>query len=559
MERTVEHHYNRVHAAVLNKYSAETVARWIVENTYYGFEPYSFKDHEYQYRLMSEISPDTVTRKCSQVGISEASARKALACVNIFSHYTVAYTLPTAGFASTFARTRIDPVIEGSSALRDAVHKTNNNSEVKQFGDSFLFLRGAASSNAPISIPCDHLIHDEVDFSDQEVLGQYISRLTHSPYKRTDKISTPTLPNFGIDLAFQQSRRNFLHCKCNHCNHWFIPDYYKHVKIPEYRGRLEDINKQTLTRIRWEEAQVHCPACGKVPSLQVEQREWVCENPSEKYKAVGIQVSPFDAPNIITAAYLVEASTKYDRIQDFVNFNLGLPAEDSEATLLREDFEGRFTLDLPSPSGVYVMGIDVGNLYHFKVGSVDPWGKVHCVLAEQVPMGVARKRYAELRSRYRPVCSVIDSGPHAETVMALQAGDPNLYAAVYTKSKSLLTHSVVEKEQIPESGQEFVRQVNVNRSRALDAYMEFLRSGNLTYLSTPMQETIISHHLSMKRVKTYDGDSGELTYTWQKTDGQDHFHHAGLYMWVASKIRGMGHSGVVLPVTSAMKLRLNRK
>ena len=287
MSNIVNNHLNRLKTAVLKKHSASSIAKWITENTTYAGQPYSYADHEYQETILSDTSLEVNVRKCSQVGLSECSARMALALTNVISPYTVAYTLPTAHFAGTFAKTRIDPVIEGSSAMKSAIHKTADNNEVKRFGDSFLFIRGAASSNAPISIPCDHLIHDEVDFCDQEVLGQYVSRLTHSKWKRTTRLSTPTLPNFGVDKGFQESRRHWNQCKCHHCGYWFMPDYYQHVKIPGFTGDLQEINKQTLTRIRWEEAAVICPNCGDKPLLTPEHREWVCENPTENYIAAG--------------------------------------------------------------------------------------------------------------------------------------------------------------------------------------------------------------------------------------------------------------------------------
>jgi hypothetical protein len=557
LDPIVEDHLYRLRTTVLKKHGAATVGPWIKENTKSGFQDYSFKDHEYQERYLGDTSQEVVVQKCSQVGLSEASARMALALVNVITPYTIAYTLPTAKFAGTFMGTRIDPVIDGSPVLKSNL--TTDNTEYKRFGDSFLYLKGAASSNAPISIPCDHLIHDEVDFSDQEVLGQYISRLTHSKWRRIHKLSTPTLPDYGINKAFKESRRHFNMCRCNHCNHWFVPDYYSHVKIPRFNGELHEITKALLTRVMWREAVVRCPKCANVPSLQPEYREWVCENASENHRAAGIQVTPFDAPNIVTASYLVEASTKYDRSQDFVNFALGLPAEDKEATLTREDFAGRFQ-NLEVGSGVvYVVGVDVGNTYHFVVAAIWPSGDMVIVLAEQVVMGNARKRYAEILRRWRPVCTVMDSAPHAETVMALQELDPNMYASVYIKSKSLLTHRVVDQEAEDEKGKDFVRQVNVNRSRALDAYMEFLRGDRLMIASTPMEEEIITHHVSMKRVKTYDGDSGDLTYGWVKTDGNDHFHHAFLYCFIAGKIKGVGRQSIVIPNMTMCKISTARK
>jgi hypothetical protein len=551
-EDVIGDHLERVRTAVLTRDTAASIAGWITRNTTYAGQPYSYHDHEFQERIMSDISRDVVVIKCSQVGMSEVGSRMSLALVNVLRPYTVAYTLPTAKFAGTFAKTRIDPVIAGSKVMKQNIHTTNDNNEVKQFGDSFLYLRGAASANAPISIPVDHLVHDEVDFSDQEVLGQYQSRLTHSKWRRSTKISTPTLPMFGIHRAYQETRRYVNLCKCNHCNHWFQPDYYDHVRIPGFVGDLSTINKTMLRKLRFQDAQLHCPSCGLVPSLQVSHREWVCENPTENYIGAGYQITPFDAPNIIQIPYLVEASTKYDRIQDFVNFNLGLAAEDKEATLSKEDFENVFCQFEKPLNTVNVMGVDVGNTYHFVIAAVDGAGEMAVLHREKVPMGLARKRYMELKKEFRVLCTVIDSMPHAETVMALQAVDVNLYASVYMKSKSVTTHAVVERAAEWEEGKDFIRQVNVNRSKALDGYMEFIREHHMIVRDQTDEdkEEFIAHHMSMKRVKVYDNESGEMQFSWQKTDGIDHFHHAGLYCWIASKIRGVGKSLIQLPLFS---------
>jgi len=334
-----------------------------------------------------------------------------------------------------------------------------------------------------------------------------------------------------------------------------MPDYYQHVKIPDYLGDLREINKQTLTRIRWEEAKLICPSCGNEPSLQPEHREWVCENPTENHVCAGYQVTPFDAPNIIVPSYLIKASTTYDRIQDFQNFNLGLPAEDKEATLMRDDFNGVFIHDYPGSGYTYVMGVDVGNVYHFVISGIDAWGDMFVVHTEQVPMGKAKARYFELQRLFRVACTVIDSGPHAETVLSIQERDVNCYASVYMRSKSILTHNVVDKEEDDNKGQVFLRQVNVNRSRAFDAYMNIIRENKLRVVETDEKDLIIDHHCSMKRVKIFDNDSGEMAYSWQKSDGIDHYHHAFLYAYIAGKIKGVGRTTILLPTNGVFTFR----
>lgn len=550
-------HLERLESALFNSFSVDTIAEFITTHTFLGGVPFSFHEHEIQEHIARDTAIESNVQKCAQVGVSELSARIALAYVDVMSPFTVAYTLPTQGFAGTFTRTRIDPIISGSSRLKAAIHRTTDNNEVKRFGDSYLYIRGAASSNAPISIPVDMLIHDEFDFCDPTVLTQYQSRLRHSKHKRVRRFSTPTLPDYGINKEFKASKRYYNLCKCDHCNHTFIPSFEQHVKVPGFSGDIMSLVKRDLNRIKWQLAQLICPKCGKVPDLGPEHRVYVCENPDDNFISSGHQVSPFDFPTIMTAASLVKESTAYDRKQDFINFGLGLPAEDKEATLSPEDFNHLRIGGLPS-AGVYVMGIDVGAVYHIVVGRVHYDDTIIVVHAEKVNMGKFRDRYRALRKEYSVACTVIDSAPHGETVLAMQGEDPNLYASVYVASNGFSTHEVVHKDQDKDEGREFQRQVNVKRNIAFDVYMHELRAGNIKFIvkDDEVWGEVVAHHCSMKRVRTYDDTTGDLRYSWVKTDGEDHYHHAMGYLRIAARIRGLGELPSRLPVGKAHSFRL---
>lgn len=542
-------HVERLKAATLNRFNVDDIPAWICKHTQIAGSPYSFKDHEYQEVVLRDTSQEVVVKKPSQVGLSETSARLALALCAVLRHYTVAYTLPTAGFAATFMRTRIDPIIQNSPYLAALIHTATDNSEVKHLGDSFLFLKGAQSSNAPISVPCDHLIHDEVDFSDPEVLSQYQSRLTHSKYKKKTKLSTPTLPDRGIDKEFKRSRRHFNLIKCNHCNHWFMPDYFAHVRMPGYSDDLRLITKTNLHKYDYRSAAVHCPQCGGKPSLQPEHREWVRENTDENHVAAGYQVTPFDAPNIISAGYLIEASTQYKRYIDFINFGLGLAAEDKEATLTDGDMENCLVPAQALGYGGYVMGLDMGLLCHCKIGFCTHDGFLIIVHSEIIPVHKVRIRRKELAVEYRVRMTVVDSQPYTETVLTMQAEDANLYGAVYIRSKNIETHSVRQKEEDKEEGQIEVRQVSINRDKALDAYMEAIRSGFIKKIKDENDEVWKTQHCDMKRVREWTPDA-ELSFVWRKSeDGNDHFHHAGVYLWIASQMLGVSRGAILIPAT----------
>jgi alpha-ketoglutarate-dependent taurine dioxygenase len=270
-------------------------------------------------------------------------------------------------------------------------------------------------------------------------------------------------------------------------------------------------------------------------------------------------VSPFDAPSIITPAYLVNVSTNYQRQADFFNYGLGKTFEDQEATLMRSDFDELFVRKEAGP-GSYVMGADVGAIWHIMVARVDGYGALFIVHSEQVPMGSAKRRYEELRLKYNVICTVADAYPHSESIMALQDIDDNMYAGVFTKLKDLTTHKVINRGEDREEGVQFKRSVNINRDRALDAVLNIVRGKQVVFRDSDLKETIISHHLDMFRARQFDTSTGELSYHWQKSaQGQDHFMFALLYAYIASRIMGVSRTTIQLPTAGVFSFRLKQK
>lgn len=554
MDEHVKFHLERLKAATIEKLSLANIPEWITKNTSIKGQPYSFLDHEYQERILRDQSQETVTRKCSQVGLSEVTARKALALCGITRGYTVAYTLPTAGFAATFMRTRIDPIIDSSPYLKDQIHSSTDNSEVKRFEDSYLYLKGCQSDNAPISVPCDHLIHDEIDFSDPTVISQYQSRITHSAYKRKDKLSTPTLPNRGIDYEFQRSRRHFNLVKCSHCNHWFIPDYYKHVRIPGSNVDLINITKNNLHQYDYKNAYVACEKCGEKVSTKPENREWVCENPSESYVAAGYQVTPFDC-GLILPGFLIESSTQYKKLTDFVNFSLGLPAEDAESVLSAEELRNCIVMERSDSAVSYVMGLDIGMTSWCVIAAVTWDQKLVIVHTEGIPVANLRGRVRELEKQYRTRITVADALPFVETILAMQQVMKNLYAAIFMRSKSLETFNLKRKDEDEKEGIKGLRQVNINRDKAMDALMDAIRQGMVLKVADENDDMWVAHCTSMSRIKEWTPDA-EMSYVWRKPEsGEDHMWFATLFAHIASQIIGVSRNtgGVLNPILGTFK------
>jgi len=556
---------DEVREQVQETWKLSDAPRFITKYTFMRGLHYSFVDHEFQEKIASDDAQVVNTQKCSQIGLSELTARWNVAVVNMIPDFSSITTFPFSGDAADFARTRIDPFIESSPKLREAVNKNLNNSEIKQFGTSFMYFRGTNGKTQAISIPADLIISDEIDRSDPHVLSQYHSRLTHSKWQLRRNFSTPTVPGYGIALEMETSRRYRNICKCNHCNHPFIPDYFEHVRIPGFNHDLRTINKNTLPKTRYLEAKLLCPKCGKEPSLQPQYREWVCENPSENYSANGYYVSPFDAPNIIRLPFLIEASTKYARFSEFVNQNLGLAEQDNSEALTLMDLNDALLVNVDlSSNEIHAMGIDMGLTCNICVGRMSRDGKLLVVHRERCPISMLDERKKELQRLFRVAITVVDSLPYTDTVIRMQRFDKNVYGAVYSSSKKLESFAIRMFEGDESEGKLPIHTAQINRDKALDLLMGLFKRREilLAPMSEDENELYAKQLLDMRRVQVFD-DNQDLIWTWVKSkEGNDHYHHATLYLLVACQLRGTISRQVIVtgvPLVQRMSMaRMNK-
>lgn len=545
MDAVSKYHLERIKAAAA-KFDPDMVPEWLVKHTRLKGRPYSFKDHEYQLDILRDPASEINIIKPSQVGCSEMSLRWALAEVNMTPGYSAIYTFPSASFARTFVKGRVDEVIQDSPFMSAAVDPLTDNSDQKRFNNSYLYFKGAQVGAQTISVPADAVFMDEVDFSSQDVLKMFQSRLTHSKFRRKRKLSTPTLPRYGIHDATMQSKRKFRHVKCHHCNHWFWPEFLKHVVVPGAEVNYQTLTKRDLATIRYREAKLLCPKCGKEPDLSHPHREWVVENPEEDLTASAYNISPFDVPAYVTPTFLIEARTEYNRYEDWLNNNLGIPYESKEATFTSEDITSMF-VDETVSGGTRVMGVDLGLTCHILVGEVSARDELTVIHAERVPVADLRTRYYALKREYRVRATVSDSLPYTETVMAMQVNDRNLYGAIYvrTKGPEMFTLKVQEDSRL--LGRELRQRIDINHTVAFSSYLEGVRSGQVRFYRTlEDREIIAEQHTSMKRVKEYRDE--QLTYVWKKGNEDDHYHHAAIYLYMASRIRSASVNTLSVPV-----------
>ena len=550
-------HVGRMRDSVSDVYGLTNLAPWIEKKTFLDGKRFSFKSHEFQKDILADPAKTSIIVKPAQVGLSELAYRYAIAACCTQENMTIIYTFPASSDAEKSCRTRIDPMIEGSPEVKRLVNPSLSNSEVKQFGkNSFLFFKGTFSSTQALSTPADCVIHDEFDKSDTTQASVYISRLQHKTHKLRKVFSTPTIEKFGVSKEAETSRRmkHLATCKC--CNHVFLPDYFTDIKVPGWDKPLEEITVRNIHTVKWQQAVLLCPKCGRDPQLHHTRMQFVCENVAENHEANTWYVSPFSAHEILLPSYLVNTSTKFKKYSEFKNQTLGLTAEEKNDSIQESDITSVEMPNLQS-SEFHVMGSDMGLTCHVCIGRIATDGTFLIVHRERIHYTQFEARSLKLAAEYRVVLHVMDTQPYVDLVTRITKARPNNWGAMFVTSKSPVAFALQEQDEDIKEGKMDLRLVKVNRTAALDNLLGVIKEGAWAIQSSEEDEDYRAQLQSMKRVQKFTKD-GELIYVWEKTgDENDHYHFATLYLWIATQMRGMvGGSGAI---SSGMVLAQRRR
>lgn len=548
-------HLQRIEDALTNQFSLTNLAGWIQKNTYLNGRPFSFKGYEYQIPILEDTARTSIIVKCAQIGLSELAYRYAVATCCTQDNWTLIYTFPTSSDAQKQGRQRIDPMIEASPELQRLIDPNQNNSEMKKFGaNSFLMFNGTQSENASISTPANAVIHDEVDKSDLTKMSVYVSRLQNRPHKIRKLFSTPTIPKYGISKEAETANRHKHLVDCNRCGHIFLPDYFTDVIIPGWDKPMDEINKRNLNTVKFRQAWLKCPKCGRDPQLHHTRMPFVCENPGMNYENNAWFISPFSAHEVLTLPNLIQSSTEYEKYNEFINQGLGLTREDKNEQLIETDFHF-LPSDLRS-SDFHCMGIDVGQTCHVTIGRMTLDGDMVIVHRERVPLSRVEVRSLELTAAFRVIMTVWDGQPETNLVQRVCASRPNNFGAWFVNTKSLTSYAVKDKEGEDKEGSVDVKIVNLNRTSVLDALRDLFKAKKVILQQSPDDDLYIKQMTSLKRVQKFV--KNELSYIWEKMgDEEDHFHFSTLYLHIAMCIRGVaggfGISGAGVSLISKTK------
>lgn len=350
---------------------ASSVLAWITLNSFVNEanHPFEFTKHRFLIEYMADDAPVKISRKAAQVGatVAETFCNFHHAA---FKKLNVIHTLQTSDVIKGFVFPKVNPIIDRNPKIKQLLKMDSES--LKQFGDSFIFYRGAQSESQAINITADVLCIDEYDRSNQTVVEMYASRLDASEYKWRRYFSNPSAIGFGVDGLYNQSDQRHWLVTCSHCGHRSYMDFKK-----------DDVAETHYVDI--EQAIYACGKCDKeIYDKDRINGDWVAKYPDREWH--GYWFSQLMAP-WITAKEIIEKQ-QTSTIEFFYNFVLGKAYTPTDLIVNREVILRNLAPGMVAKTQVAI-GVDNGILKHwvaatpqgvFDYGKTEDWDEIERLL-----------------------------------------------------------------------------------------------------------------------------------------------------------------------------------
>ena len=474
--------------------------------------------------------------KSTQAGISTLAITRMLHFA-VFWPSRIGYMLPRTKDVSDFSATRLNPIINASDFLKSKRGEPDSVT-TKKIGNSYLFLMEGTVE--PRSMPMDALYLDEVDLCDPDNVGTALNRLDASNWRIVTYLSTPTLPNYGIDAIYDNSDRREWMVPCPHCGEKQPMDWEINLKIvgPE----------SAPTSVAYV-----CCKCGRELTLQdIQEGEWVAQSPSKSKDMVGFHISQMMTTNadVLYATFRDPQQTT----AEFYRKRLGKPYTFQGGSIEREDFlvncftePYEFELFYDNESAYY-MGVDQGNQLQVVVAKIPPHRRSPKIVdIELVPFDKGFERIEQLIKLYHVHRCIIDGDPNRHPVKDMCNKYPG---------RVLMADYIEQRERYIVKKDKYTRvstNVNISRTDGFDDLVDSIKKGFWALPGTPPNlppavETLIDQVTSLKRdIEKRSSPSGERNVAvWRKLRA-DHLAHSMLYCKTAIDIdQGRGFKTQVI-------------
>jgi hypothetical protein len=459
--------------------------------------PFTFHKHEYLRLPYEDNHPDMVEMKGTQMGLTSKAMLRAMYSARYGNYRGILYLFPSKSDVLDFSKGRISPLIADNP---DTIGKWVTDTDaagIKRVWNTFLYLRGMISRVGLKSIPVDFIIYDELDEAPQKAVDMAQERMGHSELKESLKLSNPTIPDYGIDKAFQETDQRYWLLKCSACGHYTCLEDTFPGCLVEVQGRV----------IR---------ACERCQSeLDPSVGEWVAKRPSITEKR-GYHYSQLFSHYVPPAEILRQFRTT-NNLQDFYNLKIGVAYVEAENRLSVEEVlalcgNSGITSSDPGPCS---MGIDQGKDLHVVIG------KRQADKGRIVHLGIYRdwEELDRLMKAFNVSRCVVDALPETRNARSF---------AERHKGKVFLNY-YQERQKGKYKWNEQDMTVACNRTESLDASHNEIMMGQIILPKECEITREFAQHLhNVAKKLEEDEGTGSKRYVYVKL-GPDHFRHAFNY------------------------------
>ena len=462
-----------------------SIMDWIVRNEIKNEkgEILDYSKHLFLLDILTDWSQEIVIKKAAQIGGSLTFNLKVLFAIQHFK-LNVIYTFPTSSDVSEFVVSKTNKLLQANPQVFKEL--ATDNVERKEIDGRFLFFKGTVSDTAPIMTSADLLVHDEVSRSDQKTLEDYKSRTKASVYKGRWLFSNPTTEKDILDQQWKISDQKEWFITCQKCK------FEQILKWPD----SVDLNRRCF----------QCVACKN--ALSDEERtkgRYVAQYPERTVSGYHMSL----LMNPATTAEEIIKDSEGDQ-EYFYNFILGEPYNPGDLRVTRSTILDNWT-PKSLVTGNYYLGVDVGNIKHYVLGSEK--GVI------KVGRFSAWSELDDLIRIYKIRGGVIDSNP--DNTMA------RYYVETYPTQMLMSTFS--QSANNPQAlvwwGEDDKSStVYSSRDRVIDKLIyEIVNARILFGLASDYDfREYLKHWETLRRVKETN-NAGIERYVWASVNNEDHY------------------------------------
>ena len=461
-------------------------------------KPFIYDRHEYLHEPYKDDHPHQTEMKAAQLGLTTRAMLRSLYKCRYADFRGVLYLFPSRTDALDFSKSRISNLIDENPNTIGEWLRDTDSAGLKKVWNSFLYIRGMHSKVGLKSIPVDFVIFDELDEAPQNSVDMAMERMGHSEHRLVLQLSNPTLPDYGIDKAFQETDQKYWLLKCDKCGEYTC---------------LEDTFPDCLVTVNGHVIRA-CQKCkGELnPSIG----QWVAKHPSVTDKR-GYHYSQLFSHFIDPGDILHQFRTT-NNLTDFYNLKIGNAYVEAQNRLsIQEVLALCSNEEIASENkGPCFMGVDQGKDLHVVISKRHPQkaGKI-------IHLEVYKDWYEldRLMKNFRVIRCVVDALPETRNARAF---------AERHKGKVFLNYyNHHQKGAYKWNEQELI--VQCNRTESLDAsHKEIMEQTIVLPKDCGIVQEFAEHLHNVAKKLEENEETGSKRYVYMKL-GPDHFRHASNY------------------------------